>query len=242
MKRLLAALLGLCASSCAETRSEPATQVVVVVGGESALALLDVRVYDAEGKTLSSKRSIDLRTRAPGGVPTSFSIIPPEGEREGTFRLVVQGFTRSASGQKEARARRELTAAFSPDKTSLLPLILSGACALETCGCTEDRPCAQSCDPMLGQCAPLADYGALAEIEPGRELEQLRDGVGGCARGTFPQADGSCRDLDECAFVLDECSREPPACLNLAPEAGRYKCVCPAGYRGTGEADNPCRL
>ncbi len=96
-------------------------------------------------------------------------------------------------------------------------------------------------DETTGTCAAIPVYADLTRIVPGEELDSLARGLGPCPRGTLPDADGRCVDLDECAFFLDACQVSPRACRNLPPQEGRYECVCPQGCSGTGEADNPCR-
>lgn len=50
-----------------------------------------------------------------------------------------------------------------------------------------------------------------------------------------------CNDIDECADPsLHDCDMEPFACVNRAPDAGRYICACAKGYGGSGRGEQGC--
>lgn len=236
-------MLAVCAG-CSESPSA-LTQVIVLVGGDSSVRSLDVRIYDVEGDEVSSTLHIDLTRRDPARLPTSFSVVPPATNAAGRFRMIVQGLDENAEEITRERARREVIVAFTSGQTTLLPLVLSTSCADERCGCVEDGPCAQTCTPDLAVpggavCTPVPVYSDLPSVIPGSEIDALRSGIDDCPRGTVPAVDGNCEDLDECAFYIDDCQVEPRACVNLAPSAERYACACPPGYSGTGEADDLC--
>lgn len=243
MRSLWAGLLGLYAGC---TEASPAlTQVIVLVGGDSDVRSLDVRVYDAKGTAMSDSLQIDLDRRDPSRLPTSFTVVPAASNASDRFRIVVQGFDEDAAGIRHERALREAVVAFTPGETTLLPLVLSAACADERCGCVAGEPCAKTCTPSLDAqsgagCQPVPTYEQLSIVNAGGELDALRAGIDGCPRGTVPAFDGACEDLDECAFYIDECQVKPRACVNLPPAHERYACACPPGYAGTGEADDQC--
>ena len=233
-------------AGCTESPSAP-TQVVVLVGGDSRIRRLDVRIYDAVGEEVSSALTIDLTRRDPARLPTSFSVVPPASRAADRFRMIVQGVEETAEHVTRERARREVIVAFSSGATTLLPIVLSAACSEERCGCSGDGPCARTCvpDPSAAAnatCTSVPIYESLPPVLPGAELDALRAGIDGCSRGTVPAASGDCEDLDECAFYVDDCQVEPRACVNLTPDAERYACACPSGYSGSGEADDPCKV
>lgn len=240
------AAFGAVLAGCSEAAVEP-TQVIVLVGGDSAIDFLDVRVYDESGSVISSSRSIDLTRRVPARLPTSFTIVPAEGRVGGRFRMRIQGFTTDPLRGTFAQASYEVIAAFSPERSVMLPVVLSAACAEERCGCSEELPCDQTCSPASSaasgaHCTALPVYADLPSVLPGEEFKALKRGLGDCARGTLPGQDGACEDLDECAFYIDECQVTPRACVNRAPDERRYDCVCPPGYSGKGEGDDLCKL
>jgi hypothetical protein len=236
MRPRLGALIAVCLG-CAEDSAPPLTQVIVLVGGEPLIDALDVRVYDAAGRTASSSRRIDLRRRVPHQLPTSFTVVPASPAGALRFRLVVQGVERAADGSLRERARRELLVSFAPGKTTLLPVLLSAECAGQDCDCPDDAACDRSCDPAASRCNPVPDFSELPEVVAGEEREALAEGFPTCAPGSFPAAHGGCVDIDECAFQIDACSVEPRSCVNLARPAS----VCWPGSRAmvTGNLRRP---
>lgn len=244
MRRFLGTSLFALIAGCHEPEAS-LTQVIVLVGGDPEIRALDVRVLDVEGATTSSARSFDLALRASGRLPTSFTIVPDSGNRAGKFRLVIEGRASDESGNVRELSRTEVVAAFSPGLTTVLPIVLSPSCAGERCGCKNGERCPRVCrvDPVnltLTSCVPLPVYDELPTLRPGVELDVIARGLGQCEPGAFPNPQGRCEDVDECAFFVDTCSVTPRSCVNRLPEDGRYRCKCPSGHRGSGEADDPC--
>jgi hypothetical protein len=70
-------------------------------------------------------------------------------------------------------------------------------------------------------------------VEPGNVMPP------GCAAGAMQSDASACLDIDECLQSLDDCDREPRACVNLGNGLG-FSCACPIGYRGDGRGENGC--
>lgn len=228
---------------------EPATQVVVLVGGEPRIDELVVTVQTENGRNLVATTTIQVPPdpESRRRLPTSFTLVPGDPERPEAyrFRLVVTG-RRSLAGQRFPLVRRIVVGGFSRGETTLLPLVLSSDCIDETCGCDwKQDTCADTCEPAsIGRaagCAPVPEYAELAAIEPGDELAALAHGAGGCRQGEVLDANGQCADLDECAFGLDDCDFMPQACVNEMSGRFGWQCRCPAGYRGTGVGPDGCQ-
>lgn len=224
---LYACLFG--ALSCGE-ELRPATQIVVLVGGDPSLDSLNVLVQSEKGRNISDERVIELGTE---GLPTSFTIVPAESPAE-LVRIVVLG----RKGNAKAEVTRTVKARFTEGKTTLLPIVLSAQCAgrcqvLGTASgeseafmeCDPEDGCEQTCVPSGGgaACVSVDEHAPLAEIEPGDELSELAAGLGECKAGEMPNYKGACLDLDECAFGLHECV-EPSVCKNELAGRLPYRC------------------
>lgn len=227
---------------------EPATQVVVLVGGDPRIEDVRVAVLNENGRNVAEDRLIGLAQQDSGRrLPTSFTIVPddfddPDAHR---FRLAVTGRW-TQSGEKVPLVRRIVVGGFSPGKTTLLPLVLSGECADQVCGCGwTDDTCSETCEPRsvahAPGCVPVPNYAQLTEIEPGEELEKVASGFGRCGAGQLLSPSGICADLDECAFGLDDCAVTPPACVNELSGQFGWQCRCPSGFRGDGVGPDGCR-
>lgn len=241
MRRGLACVLGVLGLACAE--STELTQVVVLVGGDPAIRVLDVRVLDEATGRASSVRTIDLAQRAVKRLPTSFTVAPPKSGAADRFRLSIEGISRSENGDRVPLARTEVVATFTRGESTLLPIVLSAACASEHCDCDGSSACDRVCRVEANEparCVATPVYERLPTLTPGQELDVLTRGLGACDRGSLPGPTGACEDVDECAFGVDSCSVSPPACVNRLPDAGRFHCACPAGFEGDGVTDDPC--
>lgn len=244
------ALLALACSlfTCAEENERPITQVIVVVAGDPRIESLSISLQSENGRNVSDAQRMVLAKRQDGAhLPTSFTLVPPVDNMGETtrFRLVVTGEQPTSSGTVPL-VRNIAVAPFSPGKTTLLSMVLSRSCALETCGCSfMQDTCADTCLPpginTLAGCRAVPVYARLAEVEPGQELTQLQQGAGGCAPGEELSATAICTDLDECEYGFHECDREPFACVNEVSGAARYRCQCPTGTRGNGIGPDGCR-
>lgn len=229
---------------------EPASQVVVVVGGDPRINELEVSVLSENGRDLEDTRTIRLKEREDTGraLPTSFTLAPadPDHPDAHRFRLVVTGRWKLAGGAIPL-VRKIVIAGFSADKTTVLPLVLSTECVDELCGCSgwQADACPETCEPPsithAAGCGPVPDHTRLAEIDPGAELSALAAGIGNCSPGEVLDASGQCADLDECAFGLDDCNTTPPACVNEMSGEYGWQCRCPSGFSGNGVGPNGCR-
>lgn len=248
MKRI--ARLLLVASLCAcDPGIEPATQVIVVVGGDPRIEALEIRVRSENALQFVEDRSLTLEMRGENAdgrrLPTSFTLVPSPRDPAPRFRLEVVGLKGFAGGRVPF-VRSIVTGPFAPGQTTLLPMALVSACADEGCGCDwEERTCSQTCEPpapgVVARCAAIPSYAKLVEVEPGLELEALQQGLGGCSTQERPGPSGECVDLDECAFGLDDCDRDPQACVNEVSGKYGFACHCPPGTRGEGVGPDGCR-
>lgn len=238
-------VLASCVGCGAET--EPATQVIVLVGGDPRIDALQIRVRSESALQFVEDRQITLpRIDSEGRrLPTSFTIVPNARDPADRFRIDIVGFeTRESVGIPFVR--RIAIGTFSSGRTTLLPIALTTVCANEKCGCEwADAACSQTCEPPSlaesTRCVAVPIYPKLAEVEPGEEREALARGVGGCKRGERLDAKGQCADLDECTFGLDNCDHAPLACENEVAGEYPFACHCPRGYTGEGEGPNGCR-
>jgi len=157
------ALLALVAShGCTPTR----TAIVVVVDSNLAATtpVRSVRTSVGDGACGDGTCTHDFLTSEPSAFPFSF-VVEPRGATNARFTLSV--VARDAAGA--ALVSREIETGFVPGRTLRLIVRLEEAC--RTISCSDTDTCAD------GVCVSrLVPPESLAEVSPGRELDDLRDG------------------------------------------------------------------
>lgn len=243
--RLKLALFAFCAS-CGVDQAAP-TQVVVVVGSDLPLAKIEATVAKKNGRD-GVLGAYELGSGA--GLPTSFTIVPADDPAD-VFRVSVVGYL--ASGDVEVPVVRAIALGrFSAGQTVLLPMALSSECRTrdasfgDFCDCAWERDgCERTCAPRgygenKADCHAVPDYLVLPTVTPGQEVLELDEGTSACDPGEVPSPDGSCVDLNECAFGLDTCDQSPAACVNVLGGQERFTCRCPEGSQGNGVGTDGC--
>lgn len=183
---LLLALLLACRSA------DVTTEVLVVVHGDlragTDITVLQVRVLDPDDGRERARHDFALGARTSERVftlPLSYSLTPGDGDRAGSFRVVISA-KKGASGG--VVIERQVLAAFTPGARTLLAVRLERACLAKLCRAEADaEPGAQTC--IAGTCADVptvalepAGAGALGGYTPGS--------VDAGTDGSRPRTDG----------------------------------------------------
>ena len=89
-----------------------------------------------------------------------------------------------------------------------------------------------------------ADGSSLADAEQlphfdGSAKDARLDGAAECSEGSMEACGRS--EQDECSLALDDCDRDPPACIDRSAVQGGYACACPEGYTGMGAGRDGCQ-
>jgi hypothetical protein len=186
---LLLVLLLLLLGSCAKSKVNAATEIVVIVTSDLALESVEAEILD-EAETESADRRT-FRLDAKTMLPQSFSVSQPAGGAD-WFRLVVRGF----DDQGEKLVEHTIIAGFDRRRSTLLQLFLGSACAGNFCEDDPDRTCygeSQADNEInAGECQPVRRI--IPKVSPrdaGLDADTAADsGAELDGSGTAPSPDG----------------------------------------------------
>jgi hypothetical protein len=186
LSKLCCVWVWLCA--CSSGKTTPATQAIVTVDSDIAvaadLARVETEVFDEQGKRVDH-HTFKLAARDPGSdevaLPFSFGVVKRGSER---FQLVVTGYGPNAD---DALVAYTGNVAFQNGKTLTLNVFLSALCSGSACDDGETCYAAAQGGTAAGDCGPISDADVTVKPPAGGSAGH----VGSAGRGGSAARAGS---------------------------------------------------